>query len=77
MGIKVANLRDIPRMLASLEVVNPVPTPRGPKELDDDDAVECVIVIGGVRIEHEMTAAEYRQIVNAAWEQDPKIAESF
>ena len=78
MGVKVTQLRDIPRMLASLEVTSPVPVPTAPKrEIDEDDNVACTIDLGGVRIECEITAAEYLQIAHGVPLQDPKITEPF
>lgn len=66
MSIQITRLRDLLGALAGIEVLDPIAIPTGPKTIADDDPVDVAITLpGGVRIEAQLTAAEYMQVAKA------------
>lgn len=66
MKVKVTELRDMVDARVSVSVNDPVPTLRGPKEVDADDEVVIEIEFGpGASIEATIPAEHYLRIRRA------------
>lgn len=60
--IEVNKLHDLTGLSCSIEVLDPVPTLRGPKRLEDDDDLWVRIIIGDCGFEVTMTVEQYIRI---------------